>query len=241
MRIVAAIIAFGLWPALWCGSQAVGPPSDDPLVNQARKARDRADTGALSAAIATAQQQASQKNSLDAYLRLAVFEDWLFEAASDHQDKGLAKQAAQGGVAAAEKAVQLNPNSSEAHRLLGNSLGECIPYVFAGGMRYGPRSTREDDKAIELDPKNANAYITRANAYFYTPETFGGNKQKAVELLKHAIEIDPTSDTAHISLAQDYLATGRRDDALREINEAKRLNPDRIFAKSVYGQITSKK
>ena len=236
MRMTVASLFF-----LLCAALLASPRADDARFIQTRKARDHADVDALRAAIATAQGEASRQNSLDAYLRLAVFDDWLFEAASDRQDKKVAKQAAEAGLAAAEKAAQLNPTSSEAHRLLGGFLGELIPYVFAGGMRYGPRSTREADRAIELDSKNANAYIARANDYFYTPETFGGNKQKAIDLLKHAIEIDPSSDTAHIVLAQDYLATGRRDDALREINEAKRLNPDRIYAQQVSAQINSKK
>lgn len=57
------------------------------------------------------------------------------------------KQAAQDGVAAAEKTVALDASSSEAHRLEGDALGELIPHVFAGGMRYGRRSTEGLDKA----------------------------------------------------------------------------------------------
>jgi tetratricopeptide (TPR) repeat protein len=124
---------------------------------------------------------------------------WLCEAALEHNDGKLLKQAAEDGVAAAEKAAALNPNSSEAHRLKGNALGELIPHVFAGGMRYGRRSTAELDKAIELDPNNENAYVARATAYFFTPAAFGGSRDKAIGMLKKAIELDPSSDTAHLA------------------------------------------
>ena len=96
-------------------------------------------------------------------------------------------------------------------------------------------------ESIELDPRNAHAYIARAYNYFFTPAMFGGSKPKAVEMLKKAVEIDPASDaadTAHILLAQAYFDLVQRDDALREIQEALRLNPERRWAQNVNQQIT---
>lgn len=212
---------------------------DSPEVVTARKARDQADVGSLRKVIEKARTEAQHHETAEAYERLAQFELWLCEAAHGRNDDKLIKQAAQDGVAAAEKAVALNPKSSEAHRLLGDALGELIPQVFAGGMRYGRRSTEELDKAIDLDPKNANAHIARAIAYFFTPSAFGGSHDKAMETLKKAIEVDPSSDTAHIWLSQVYLAGGQHEEALREINEARRLNPGRGFAMYVYTQVTA--
>jgi len=70
------------------------------------------------------------------------------------------KEAAQSGVAAAEIAVKVNPNSSQAHQLLADLLGQLAPNVTGGGMKYGQRSTDEADKAIELDQKNGDAYVS---------------------------------------------------------------------------------
>jgi tetratricopeptide (TPR) repeat protein len=212
---------------------------DSPAVATARKARDQAEIEPLREVIDKAHNEAQQHGTAEAYERLAQFELWLCEAAHGHNDDKLMKKAAEGGVAAAEKAVELNPNSSEAHRIEGDALGELIPHVFAGGMRYGRRSTAELDKAIELDPRNTSAYIGRAIAYFFTPASFGGSRDKAMEMLKKAIELDPSSDTAHIWLAQVYLAKGQRAEALREINEARRLDPERVFATYVYNTVTS--
>jgi tetratricopeptide (TPR) repeat protein len=129
------------------------------------------------------------------------------------------------GVQAAKKAAELDPNSSEAHRLRGDLLGELIPHILAGGMRYGRESTSEIEKAIELNPNNVNPYIARAISYFYTPSAFGGSHERAVEMLKKAVILDATSDTAHIWLARVYLEDGKRNDARGEIYEALRLNP----------------
>jgi hypothetical protein len=57
--------------------------------------------------------------SQHAYLRLALLQDWMCEAAESRQDQKLIKQAAESGVAAAEAAVKLNPTPSEAHQWVG--------------------------------------------------------------------------------------------------------------------------
>lgn len=222
---------------------AVNSPAQQPAdeLAEARMARDHADVQALGTAIKRAQNWASETNGFNSYLRLALLEEWMCEAGHGHGDDKLVKESAQAGIAAAEKAVKLNPNSSEAHQLLAALLGELIPHVFGGGPRYGPRSTREAEKAIQLDPKNAEAYVDRARSYFFTPQMFGGSKEKAIEMLKKAIALGPDSDTGHIWLAQAYQATGRHDDALGEINEALRLNPERGFAKLVSSQIAQDK
>lgn len=212
--------------------------NESPEVIAARQARDQASVKDLQRIVAKAQKEAAAKNSFEAYLRLALFEVWLCEAAEAHQDNKVFKQAAEAGVAAAEKAVTLNPKSSEAHQLLGDLLSQLIPHVYGGGMRYGQRSTVEMDKALELDPNNINAYVSRAISYYYTPDSFGGNKPKAFEMLKKAVEIDSLSDSPHIWLAIFHLDAGRRDEALTEINLALRSNPDRVFTRHVQSQIT---
>jgi len=219
-------------------------PADQTSPTAARHARDVGDVESLQKMIANARDQAAQKKDFANTVQLALLEDWMCEAAHSHNNDTAVKESAQAGVQAAEQAVQLNSNSSEAHQLLGDLLGQLIPHVFGGGMRYGARSTREIETAIQLDPKNANAYVSRGTAYYFTPAMFGGSKEKAVEMFGKAIELDPSSDaagTAHIWLAQIYDQQGKHEDALREIAEARKLNPDRRFAQFIYEQITSAK
>jgi len=199
----------------------------DPAIH----ARDQADIPAFDQFIAQAQADAKQKNTADAYERVAQLNLWLCEAGHVNNDNKTVKQGAQDGIAAAEKAVALNPNSSEAHRLNGDLTGELIGVVFMGGMRHGKHAGDEFDKAIQLDPNNAEAYTGRAIGYFFTPSTFGGSKDKAVEYLQKALSINPNLGRAHIWLAQVYQLEGKHEDAQREINEALRIDPDRRFAK----------
>jgi Flp pilus assembly protein TadD len=233
---VAALLAC----AVTLQAQTVGALEDDLLeVGAARMSRDRAEVAQLQELVEKVGREAEQTKRFEAYLRLALFSVWLCEAAEAHQNNEVFKRAAEGGVAAAEKAVELNPQSSEAHQLLGDLLNQLIPHVFGGGMRYGKRSTDELDKAIELNPKNAEAYVSRAISFYYTPESFGGSRQKAFELLRKAAELAPHSDSPHIWLAMFNLEAGRTRDALREINLARRANPDRSFTNFVYSQVTS--
>jgi len=244
LKRLTLLVPISLSLAFMSGSAGIAQSPEEAALVQARRARDLADVKALRAAIESGRNQVSQTRSFENYLRLALLEAWTCEAAHGLVDKQLLKEAAKAGVDAAEQAVKLNPNSSEAHRLLGDLLGELIPHVFAGGMRYGPRSTKEIEKAIELDPRNANAFVARATNYFFTPGMFGGSKQKAVEMLEKAIELDRLSDaavTAHIWLALVYADVGQWDNAQREIDEARKLKPDRVFGKFVYSRILSHK
>jgi tetratricopeptide (TPR) repeat protein len=232
-----------LFPNPLTGSRS--RPTDEmksAVVEEARQARDRADVKALSSLIDRVQKQASQTNSFGDYVQAALFEDWLCEAAFVHKDSKLVKQAAEAGIRAAEKAVALDPKSAEAHWLLGDLVGNLIPHVFAGGMRYGSKSVSELETAMQLDPQNANAFVSRAIAYLAAPHMFGGDKQKAIAMLKKAIGLDPSpdsSDTAHIWLALAYDAEREREAAVREITEARRLNPGRHFVQNIYERITS--
>lgn len=231
----ATILAILSWLILATASAS----GEDPEVVVARRARDRGDVQTLQKMIGRGQDKAAQRKSFENYLRLARLQNWICEAAETLNNRQVAKAAARAGVEAAEIAVKLNPKSSEAHQLLADLLVQLIPNVFGGGMRYGKRSTEVADKAIELDPKNADAYVTRAISYLYTPEAFGGNKQKGFELLTRATEVAPLADTPRIWLAQYYLEVGKIDAALREINEARRFNPERRFAQYVYDQVTA--
>lgn len=220
-------------------AQTFGELDEIPEVAVARKSRDSAEVAQLQQLVEKTRREAEETKRFESYLRLALFNVWLCEAAEAHQNNEVFKLAAEGGVAAAEKAVELNPQSSEAHQLLGDLLNQLIPHVFGGGMRYGKRSTDELDKAIELDPRNADAYVSRAISYYYTPESFGGSKQKALELLTKAVELAPHADSPHIWLAMFHLEARRVQDALREINLARRANPDRSFTNFVYSQVTA--
>jgi tetratricopeptide (TPR) repeat protein len=203
----------------------------------ARDARDRASIDDLSAIINREKESASAHDPFAVNIRLALFQTWMCEAAQVHKKSQLVKQAAQDGLSAAERAVTLNQRSSQAHQLVGELLSRLIPQVFGGGMRYGKRAAEEMDKAIQLDPKNADAYVSRAVSYYYTPRAFGGGTDKAFEFLQKAVELDRNADTPHIWRAIFHLEEKQIKEAFREILVAQEINPNRAFSKSIADQI----
>lgn len=203
------------------------------MLEAARAARDSADAAALRARVA----EARKGSSLASLLLTAQLDTWLCEALYSTNDTAGVKRAAQDGVDAAERAASMAPESSEAHRLLGELLGQLIPHVFAGGIRHGARATKELERALELDARNVDAHIARAQGYLHSPAAFGGDKQKALEHLKKALELDPRSDSAHLWSAQVYTAMKDSDKARAEIEAALRLNPSRAYTRSLAGRM----
>jgi tetratricopeptide (TPR) repeat protein len=219
-----------------CVACLCGLAQDSPEFADGRKARDKADVEALQKLIENTRQ-----SSAKAQLRVAQLDFYLCEAAYVEGKNDLIKVAAEEGLSAAEKTSALDPSSSEAHRLQSDLSAMLITYSPDGIAKYAARTSIEAQKALDLDPKNANAFISRSLAYFYTPEQYGGNKEKAFELLKKAAELVPAYDTPHLVLAQLYLTTNRKEDALREIEEALRLNPERRFSRNTKATIVGTK
>src|SRR6185437_11099263 len=133
----------------------------------------------------------------------------------------------------------LNPNSSQAHAFIGNFMGQLIVHSFGGLLRYRTRSSQELDMAIQLDPNNATAYIWRGAGYLLAPVLMGGSPAKALAMFQKALALDPGSDTAHLWLAQYYQKAGQHADAMREIEIARHLDPDRRLTLSVYQTIAA--
>jgi tetratricopeptide (TPR) repeat protein len=211
-----------------------GMGQDSSEFADGRKARDKADVEGLREQIESARLAGSTAKT---ELRLAQLDFYLCEAAYVQGKKDLIRGAAEEGLAAAEKAAALDPASSEAHRLQSDLAAMLIPYSADGAAKYGARTSIEAQKALDLDPKNANACMSRGLAYFYTPEAYGGSREKGFELVKKAAQLFPSFDTPHLVLSQMYLAADRKDDALREISEALRLNPDRRYSRNAYQQV----
>ena len=92
-------------------------------------------------------------------------------------------------------------------------------------------------RAIELDPRNAEAYKLRGVAYSWLAEPELALKDLSDAIyLDPAIQRDPQLAAAYLVLGQFYLGQGLYDDALRSINKAIGLNltndtmPEAYFA-----------
>lgn len=105
------------------------------------------------------------------------------------QDKTKMDELADKADANAAKADELNKNSDEV--ALVKSLVATVRISVdppGRGAQYGPESGLQIQKAKQINPENPRVYLLEGQALYYTPEQFGGDKAKAKETLKLALE-----------------------------------------------------
>src|SRR6185295_14313868 len=73
----------------------------------------------------------------------------------------------------------------------------------------------EFQKAVEMDPKNAEVHYALGHIYFQR-----GKNEEAAREFETVIKIDPEYSAAHNSLGQVYGTDRRWDDAIREFQKA---------------------
>jgi TolB-like protein/tetratricopeptide (TPR) repeat protein len=136
----------------------------------------------------------------------------------------------------AAHALELDPESSEAHSVLGN-----IALQFDHDWK---RAESEFQRAIELNPSNVNAYrfygmllmalerfseardiyreVTRLDpagrirGSLAWAELESGNYARAIEFAEEDCRKHPSSVAAHVAAGLTYLTAGRKSDAIRE-------------------------
>jgi tetratricopeptide (TPR) repeat protein len=117
------------------------------------------------------------------------------------------------GVAEAERGVELNPNSSVAHDLLGMTLDyagrpeEAIP-MFKKAIRLAPFAP-------------AKFYYHLGRAYLFT-----GQCEEAISACEEAVRRGSNTPAAHRIATAAYSVCGREEEARTAAAEVLRLNPN---------------
>ena len=198
-----------------------------------KAARDRQDLPALDHFIAEYQGAAkASPQSADAQYQWALAQSYAAEVAMEVHDKRKSEAYAEGGMDPVLKAVELNGNSAEYHRLHGALCGQVIPAnPFLGAMKYGQCAKDEIDKAIALDNKLALAYVSRGVGNYYLPAQMGGGLDVALKDFDTAIKLNPKLDEAYLWKGVTLRKANRDADARQAFAEALKLNPNRAWAK----------
>jgi tetratricopeptide (TPR) repeat protein len=143
-----------------------------------------------------------------AYAGLADTYDLLYEYAAMPE-----KDAFSRAIAAARKAVELDDSLAEAHR--------ALAYAEMYGNWDFVDSEKEFRRAIELDPKDAQARRWFANAF-----AVSGRFQESLEQLDKAQELDPASNATLADKALLLADAGRTGEAIELLKEVERSSPD---------------
>jgi adenylate cyclase len=115
-------------------------------------------------------------------------------------------------LAEVEKAIDLNPNSSESYMMLSLTLGE---------MGRWKESVLYGEKSLRLSPfPGAFPFLALGRAYFMTEQY-----DKSIATFKKALKVSPKFKLAYVYLAECYNALGRDSEAAAAVKEVFRLDP----------------
>jgi tetratricopeptide (TPR) repeat protein len=196
-------------------------------------ARDRQDRAALDRAAADLGASAQkQPNDAVAQYKLALAESYVAEVAIEVRDKNQARAAAESGVKAAERAVALKPDNAEYHRILGTLCGQVVPAnALLGAMKYGRCALDEVNKAIQLDPNSAAAYLSHGVGNYYLPPSFGGGIDLAIKDFEKAIQLNPKLSEAYLWLGIALRKENKNAEARKAFQKSLELNANRVWTK----------
>jgi tetratricopeptide (TPR) repeat protein len=195
-----------------------------------QSARDRQDQEALSKLAAAAAEAAQKANDPARFYAHALAESTLAEVALELRDKKTAAQAAERGIVSADKAVAAKP-TSEHYRIQGTLCGQIIPANVLKGLRYGKCAQEAIAKAVELDPKSSQAYLSRAVGNYYLPSSFGGGADVALRDIDKSLSLSPNDADALMWKGIVLRKANRNAEARSALEKALKQNPNRVWIK----------
>jgi tetratricopeptide (TPR) repeat protein len=207
--------------------------ADDPLgpaVEAARRTHDEKQLQSLRAQLE--QMIAQNPNDARLYLDLAKVQEYFLDVYEMRKDKKASGEAVDKAIDAAQRSIQLNDKSSDAHSLLADLYGRKISLgnaMFAG-PKFGPRVKEENAKAMALDDKNPRVWASLGRQCLMTPKMFGGDVPKAIASFQKSLAIDPARDETWVWLAKAFQKQGDTSKARDAIQHALSLNPLSRFA-----------
>jgi TolB-like protein/Flp pilus assembly protein TadD len=151
----------------------------------------------------------------------AIAQSWLLLPA---YDGGAPKDCFPQGEAAAQKALALDPNSSDAHAALGD-----IKTLYHFDL---PGSVEEFEHAIRLNPNDANAHHWLGNQTLNNM----GETERALAEVRRAQELDPLSLVINTNVGYQLMFLGRLDEAIAQLRKTLELDPNFYYARYTLGE-----
>lgn len=154
------------------------------------------------------------------------------------KDKSKANEYIDGGIENLKTSIEIKEDFSESFVLLSSFTALKISIKPFLGPFLGPKSSRYLEKALELEPKNPRARLTKGIAFLNTPRLFGGDISKAIKELEMAINLfeeEKSKDSimpdwgkgeAYLWLSHAYFKYGNKKKAMEVASEGISKCPD---------------
>ena len=132
-----------------------------------------------------------------------------------------------------EQAIAKDPQYALAYSALAD-VYSVLPFFAGNPAEDFPKSSTAARKALQLDPTLGHPHaVLGSNQMGYDWDFAGGEAE-----FKKAIELDPNDATAHQWYAENLgMIGGRGQEALREIDQARLLDPTSLIIRRVKGSV----
>lgn len=127
------------------------------------------------------------------------------------------------------RAIELEPGFARAYSGLADTYAVLGFYQYLPPSEAFPEASRLAARALEMDPRLAEALATQAYVKLY----FDRDWAAAEKDFREAIRIAPQYAVAHQWYANLLVVLGRWDEAEREVRASMRLDPLSLIARSV--------
>ena len=234
-RWLLILLAVQFWPEARLSAEA------ENLSVLLQKADRLDDTDRFLEAIAILKSlEKGDPRNVDVLYRISRVESDLVDGLPDDTKKKGYEYAVE-AMAYAKKAMEADPQSSEAHLAAAIAYGVMTDFVDdRTKMGYSKFIKDEAEKAIELDPKNDYAYLVLARWNFEMTQLnpilrgiaellYGqmppASQDQALEDFQKAIDLAPNKMIHHFCYGEALAKLGRKDEARAEYQKVLRLSP----------------
>ncbi|HEY8562030.1 MAG TPA: tetratricopeptide repeat protein [Pyrinomonadaceae bacterium] len=231
--ITIAILSFSLVScAPKAGTEPLPAPVDTaPIGETVAKCdalfKERSDSAKLREAVKLlAAARNPDARSYEVEWKFAKYSYFLGKRLADEKEK---EKAFEDGKAAGRIASRMEPNKADGYFWYAANLGEqskLSPVTV--GVKSVDEIKEAMNKVLEIDPKyqNGSAYDGLAQIELSTAGLMGGKPEKAVEYLQKGLAIEDDNSYLHLHLAEAYLATGKRDEARKQLEYVLKMKPN---------------
>ena len=235
--LICGILLVGGVPPICGVPPATGAPEPENLTARLQKADRLDDSDHFVEAIGILKEaEKSDPKNVEILYRISRVESDLVEDLSDDSKK---KNYALESVAYAKRAIEADPQNSNAHLAAAIAYGDLTDFVDdRTKMEYSKVIKSEAEKAIELDPKNDYAYLVLARWNFEMTQLnpilrglaellYGqmppASQEKAIEDFQRAIALAPNRIIHHYCYGDALARLGRKEQAKAEFQKVLRL------------------
>jgi hypothetical protein len=173
---------------------------------------------------------ASARHAADIWASELAKDAKLFEAAwklsrvcywlGGHAPQGERRSFLQRGMAAAQQAIDAQPNRPEGHFWRAANMGTLAESSgMSGGLKYRKPVKMELETVLRIDPSFMDGSADRVLGrwYFRVPGFLGGSKTLAEQHLRASLKYDPNSTVSHFFLAELLIDQRRTGEARTEL------------------------